>query len=169
MGASDTSYEQKLGPMEVASIRREYERSDISQRKLAERYGVGKSTIGDIVRYETWPDVDPDSLADGPGNENGIKWVPGWEGLYAVTEDGRVFSYHGKEPRQLKTPPNSAGYLQCNLSRNGHVINRHVHVLVAKTFIGPRPDGMDVVHVNGERDDNRLENIRYGTRGNTGK
>jgi hypothetical protein len=32
------------------------------------------------------------------------------------------------------------------------------------TFVGAPPDGMEVLHNNGDPTDNRLENLRYGTR-----
>ena len=41
---------------------------------------------------------------------------------------------------------------------------RPVHQLVALTFIGPRPDGLDILHINGNPIDNRVENLMYGTR-----
>lgn len=37
-------------------------------------------------------------------------------------------------------------------------------MLVMLAFVGPRPDGLDVCHGNGNPADNRLENLRYGTR-----
>jgi len=39
-----------------------------------------------------------------------------------------------------------------------------VHQLILKTFIGEPPEGMEVLHVNGDPSDNRLSNLRYGTR-----
>jgi hypothetical protein len=39
-----------------------------------------------------------------------------------------------------------------------------VHILVALTFIGPRPVGLDVLHGENGKLDNRLCNIRYGTK-----
>lgn len=39
-----------------------------------------------------------------------------------------------------------------------------VHQLILMTFIGPCPKGMEVLHKNGISTDNRLENLRYGTR-----
>ena len=41
---------------------------------------------------------------------------------------------------------------------------RPVHQLVMLTFVGAPPDGMEVLHSNGDPTDNRLENLRYGTR-----
>ncbi|WP_341702630.1 HNH endonuclease [Ferrovibrio sp.] len=40
---------------------------------------------------------------------------------------------------------------------------RLVHQLVIEAFVGPRPDGLEVCHGNGIKDDNRLENLRYDT------
>ena len=39
-----------------------------------------------------------------------------------------------------------------------------VHQLIMKTFVGEKPEGMEVLHKNGNPKDNRLENLRYGTR-----
>ncbi len=39
-----------------------------------------------------------------------------------------------------------------------------VHALVALAFIGPRPDGYDVMHIDGTRTNNAVGNLRYGTR-----
>jgi len=39
-----------------------------------------------------------------------------------------------------------------------------VHQLVARTFLGPRPDGADVRHLNGDPRDNRVDNLCYGSR-----
>lgn len=56
--------------------------------------------------------------------------------------------------------------------KNGHVSvvlgcganGSPVHQIVMQTFIGTPPSGMEVLHVNGNPTDNRLENLRYGTR-----
>ncbi len=40
----------------------------------------------------------------------------------------------------------------------------HVHVLVSDAFLGPRPDGLDVRHLDGNRRNNHPENLVYGTR-----
>lgn len=38
-----------------------------------------------------------------------------------------------------------------------------IHTLVMTAFVGPCPEGMQVAHNNGDRTDNRLENLRYAT------
>ena len=47
----------------------------------------------------------------------------------------------------------------------GHGANGSpVHKLVALTFLGPCPEGKEVLHNDGDPKNNRLDNLRYGTR-----
>ncbi|WP_180965600.1 NUMOD4 motif-containing HNH endonuclease [Corynebacterium xerosis] len=102
--------------------------------------------------------------------------IPGWEGRYEASTCGRIRNVPRRiimrngipktiRPRIL-TPQrkDKYGHLTLNLSRgDGRSNNRMVHTLVAATFIGPRPDGMQIRHLNGDPTDNRPENLAYGT------
>lgn len=85
---------------------------------------------------------------------------------YEVSNLGQVRSWKNnrwgkaKTPRILKQSPNRDGYLQVMLDRKP----RRVHNLVLTTFIGPRPDGQQGAHGNGDKTDNRLANLRWATR-----
>ena len=94
--------------------------------------------------------------------------VVGFEGLYEVSDLGRVRSLYG-EPHVLKTPPDPSGYLQVNLYRGGKhtCVHTHVHTLVLTAFVGPRPGVLyeyEGCHWNGIPGDCRLENLRWDTR-----
>jgi hypothetical protein len=39
-----------------------------------------------------------------------------------------------------------------------------VHSLIALAFLGKRPQGYDVMHIDGTRTNNKLNNLKYGTR-----
>lgn len=84
--------------------------------------------------------------------------VPGFEGMYEVSSRGRVWSNRSR--RLLTLSVANTGYHQVNL--RGSV--RHVHRLVLEAFVGPCPFGCEGCHGNGIRTDNRLENLRWGTR-----
>lgn len=92
--------------------------------------------------------------------------VPGWEGLYEVSDRGQVWS-HYKWQKQLghllKTPLDNRNYHQVNLSRGGVKLHTHVHVLVASAFHGPRPPGMECRHLDGNRSNNHVSNLAWGT------
>lgn len=102
-----------------------------------------------------------------------ILWVPGFEGRYEVSDDGIVYSHMNmgnhkwqvdyRRPLSLK--PNKYGYVVINLLAKDGLINpRSVHSMVMQAFVGQRPKGMDIRHMNGVRHDNRLINLRYGSR-----
>ena len=77
---------------------------------------------------------------------------------YFVDEDGNVYNGKGK---RLKPRLNTWGYTQVILRRDNKSYNLLIHALVMRTFVGPQPKGYDVDHINYDRTDNRLENLRY--------
>lgn len=98
------------------------------------------------------------------------EWLPvvGWDGLYDVSSFGRIRSHYVGRGQRYKDGilrgSNNQGYRVVNLVKDGKKKSCQVHVLVAAAFIGPRPEGMDVCHGDGNPSNNRLDNLRYGTR-----
>ena len=65
--------------------------------------------------------------------------------------------------KEVKTFKNKYGYIQVSLCKNGKQKSFKVHRLLATAFI-PNPENKSCVdHINGIRDDNRLENLRWVT------
>ena len=100
-----------------------------------------------------------------------MKDVKGYEGLYAVTSCGKVWSY--RRQKFLKPRVNRGGYLYVNLSKNGKAKSYVVHRLVAEAYI-PNPDNLPMINHKDEcKTNNCLQNlewcdasynINYGTR-----
>ena len=104
-----------------------------------------------------------------------VRPVPGYEGLYSVSADGRVWS----EPREiphsysraiqvggkwLALGRNPQGYPIVQLLRSCKYENKVVHRLVAQAWI-PKEDGNGewVNHKNGVKHDNRVDNLEWVT------
>ena len=91
-------------------------------------------------------------------------WKPvvGYETYYEVSSLGRVRRL--PKGNILKHGVAGRGYARVTLSVNSVVRGKYVHHLVADAFLGKRPTGADVCHINGDIFDPRLDNLRYGTR-----
>lgn len=87
-----------------------------------------------------------------------LKDIKGFEGLYAITEDGRVWSYLSN--KWLKPGINSSGYYYVHLRKDGQTHGFFIHRLVYSTFKGEIPSNMQVDHINNLKGDNRLENLQ---------
>lgn len=100
--------------------------------------------------------------------------IPGYEGRYEASDQGRVRSVD----RQVRTvsrcgavgvrtlrgqiiapQEHSQGYRCLRLGG----ASKLVHALVLLAFVGPRPDGMQGAHGDGNRTNNKLTNLRYAT------
>ena len=80
---------------------------------------------------------------------------------YFVDKDGNVYSKTG---RILKCSINSIGYKQLFTYKDGKFDKSFcVHRLVYETFVGEIPKGFEIDHINRNRLDNRLENLRVVT------
>ncbi len=95
------------------------------------------------------------------------KPIPGYEGEYEVSNWGRVRSLDRRDRagarrkgKILRPSPHPKGY------KIVHIYDRvfTIHELVALVFHGPRPDGMEVNHIDLDRANNRSENLEYLTR-----
>ena len=102
--------------------------------------------------------------------------IPGYEGRYQASSEGRIRSLdryvrvvsHGVEAKRLVR----GQILRPGKHKDGHVSvvlghgtpGRLVHQLVALTFLGPRPKGMEVCHNDGNPLNNAVSNLRYDTR-----
>lgn len=97
-------------------------------------------------------------------------WRPvmGYEGFYEVSDKGnvrRIAKGRGAQVGKiLKQANGTNGYKQVTLSKDCNQLICRVHRLVAEAFI-PRQDGKDYVnHINGDKTDNRVENLEWVTR-----
>lgn len=88
--------------------------------------------------------------------------VPGWEGIYQVSSLGRVRNTKG-HVLSTYAKKSATPHLSVQLNRDGRQRRYDVHVLVCTAFHGPRPEGMGVRHRNGNAQDNRPENLCWGT------
>jgi hypothetical protein len=88
--------------------------------------------------------------------------IPGFPG-YQATSDGRVWS--GKRGIFLKPHTIKNRYERINPSVNGKRIVTSLHGLIASAFLGPKPNGFCIDHINEIKTDNRPENLRYLTIG----
>ena len=99
-----------------------------------------------------------------------MKDIKDYEGLYAITEDGRIWSYRSN--RFLK-PYVRKGYLRVKLYINGVEKDFSIHRLVAFAYL-PNPDNLPEVNHKDENKQNNCvdnlewvthqENMNYGTR-----
>ena len=88
--------------------------------------------------------------------------VPGFPD-YEVSELGQVASIKRGERQILAGGKNDMGYRNVLLYTNGTRVGRRVHQLVALAFIGPRPEGLEIRHLDGNQLNNAASNHAYGT------
>lgn len=96
--------------------------------------------------------------------------IPGW-GFYEASTHGRIRSLHRRAtervivPRVIRSWRNRQGYMYVGLVKSPGMRQKFlfVHRLIASTFIGPLPEGRQVDHVDGNKNNNRPGNLEYVT------
>jgi len=108
-----------------------------------------------------------------------IKDCPNYPG-YSISADGDVFTHRkrfgkgkGKGSgvlidstysRKLKLYEGQGGYVFVTISTARGQRSIPIHTLLADAFIGACPAGQEVRHLDGDRKNNELSNLAYGTR-----
>lgn len=108
-----------------------------------------------------------------------MKDIEGFEGIYAVTKNGRVWSYPNLRERKSalgkkfntsykgqwrRTRIDYEGYPDIVLKKAGKILTRKLHRLVAIAYI-PNPLKLrEINHKNGIKTDNRMQNLEWCTR-----
>lgn len=102
------------------------------------------------------------------------KNIPGYEGLYQVSNTGRVktLARQWKSGRNLTRflgesekvqSPDKDGYPRVTLCKDGKKTRWRVHQLVCLAFLGPCPKGQQIRHLDHSTTNNNLANLCYGT------
>ena len=85
---------------------------------------------------------------------------------YYISKSGKVLSLYGK-PHLMNGTLDKGGYRRVGLliEKEGKRVQRcfFVHHIVSETFLGKRNDGYVVDHINGNKEDNSIENLQYIT------
>lgn len=101
-----------------------------------------------------------------------IKPIPNYPGYFADTK-GNIWSARTRGPgnknrmsselKKLKPSRDSYDYFVVTLyGDKKHV--RNIHQLILETFVGPRPEGLETCHNDGNPLNNKLDNLRWDTR-----
>jgi hypothetical protein len=97
------------------------------------------------------------------------KDIDGWQGLYQVSNIGRIKSLERRllkriKPESILKPRlNHNGYLRILFRTKKHYKNEFVHRLVANTFLLKYSEKLQVNHINGIKTDNNVSNLEWCT------
>ena len=92
------------------------------------------------------------------------KDIEGYNGLYKVSNLGRVKSFNQTSPKIVSAQKTRLGYITIKLYKNGESIRKSIHRLVAKEFI-PNPENKpEVNHIDCDKSNNSVYNLEWATR-----
>ena len=94
-----------------------------------------------------------------------FKDIPDYEGFYQVSNLGRVKKINRYKysscPFKFKKLRIKNGYFEIQLNKKMEAKFFTIHRLVMLTFIGKCPEGLQVNHIDGNKQNNRLDNLEY--------
>ena len=90
------------------------------------------------------------------------KPICGYEEKYLISKEGNVYS--AKSKKILKPTKNEKGYLSIELRKDGKRKRVKIHRLVAEIFIPNTYGRKEINHIDGNKENNCVENLEWSTR-----
>jgi hypothetical protein len=87
------------------------------------------------------------------------KCIIDYEGLYKISNLGRLASLKSGKFRILSNKNSKGDYLRIRLIRGNHIKSFEIHRLVYMTFKGSIPKGFQVHHIDGNKQNNKIDNL----------
>lgn len=92
------------------------------------------------------------------------KDIEGYEGLYQISNHGRIKSFLESKSGKILSATNKTGwYVSVRLAKNGALKTGRIHKLVAGAFIPNPTHGSEIHHIDGNRQNNRADNLMWIT------
>lgn len=89
-----------------------------------------------------------------------MKDIPGFEGLYAATSCGRIWSYRSK--KFLKPELLCNGYERvCLIMADGTRFRKRVHTLIAMTYLENPYNYVEINHIDENKRNNSVGNLEW--------
>ena len=94
-----------------------------------------------------------------------LEWkkISGHDGKYEISNTGLIRSLWRSEPKILRTYTSIYGYVTIRLRVPGGYKGYYLHRLVVNAFLGNVPDGMQIDHIDRDKLNNNLSNLRIVT------
>lgn len=107
--------------------------------------------------------AQPAAPATATGGEGGVVWKPvlNYEQQYRVSSAGGIQNINTGKILKPRLMPN--GYNSVCLSKDGKTTRYTLHRLVCEAFLGKRPFGNEINHLDGDKINNNLSNLEYVT------
>ena len=118
------------------------------------------------MREETWKDIPdyPYHQASNLGRIRSKTRIAKRLGRGGIENDmlikSRIMKQH---PLKVKTPKNPTALTLRLKNKSGKWDTVYAHHIVLSAFVGPKPDGFECCHFDGDPFNNKLENLRWGT------
>ncbi len=129
--------------------------------------------LPDRTGFSTPPAVRSKAMSEQDSNPpEGFRVIPGFP-RYAINESGTILSICARgcddkpkrwcDAKRINPTTTNPGYHVVVLNHNGKKRQTKVHRLVLLTFIGPCPDLMICRHLDGNKTNNHVSNLAWGT------
>lgn len=92
------------------------------------------------------------------------KDIAGYEGLYRISDLGRVKSIRKIHHKIMNPCPNTWGYFRVTLRKDGTSYTLTIHKAVTDAFLPKFAEKKEVNHKDGDKSNNRLDNLERVTR-----